>query len=93
MAAGKAAGTAAAAGSGAFRSIAVWLVSANDSVVIFALKLAEIYQQMQVKEEAIACLKHDNPKVRGQAIQTLVRIGDDATPAVLQDRYLWGNRT
>ncbi|MGN7723010.1 HEAT repeat domain-containing protein [Chitinophaga sp. 22620] len=74
---------------GHFEALPSWLVSANDSVVIFALKLAEIYQQMQVKEEAIACLKHDNPKVRGQAIQALVRIGDDATPAVLQDRYLW----
>lgn len=74
---------------GHFEALPAWLASANDSVVIFALKLAEIYQQMQVKDEAIACLKHDNPKVRGQAIQTLVRIGDDATPAVLEGRYLW----
>ncbi len=64
-----------------------WLRSENESVVIFALKLAEIYQQLQVTAEVTDCLQHPVERVRGQAILALKRIGDEATPTDLVNRY------
>jgi hypothetical protein len=53
-----------------------WLSSSNYTVVIFALKLTEVYQQFQVKDKVEECLFHANEKVRTQAISTIVKIGD-----------------
>ncbi len=68
---------------GHFEDLPNWLQSPVDSVVEFSLKLAEIYQQMQVKAEATACLEHASPKVREQAVKTLTRIGDEESAAIL----------
>ncbi|RPE05377.1 HEAT repeat domain-containing protein [Chitinophaga lutea] len=72
---------------GHFEELPKWLQSPVDSVVEFSLKLAEIYQQMQVKAEATACLEHPSPKVREQAIKTLTRIGDEESAATLAQMY------
>ncbi|WP_343702371.1 HEAT repeat domain-containing protein [Chitinophaga sp.] len=72
---------------GHFEQLPQWLRSPVDSVVEFALKLAEIYQQMQVKEEATACLQHPSLKVQVQAVKTLTRIGDEASAAILVALY------
>lgn len=64
-----------------------WLVSPNNSVVIFALKLTEIYQQYHLKEAVLKCLQHPVEKVRTQAIRTLMRIGDEATAQILTAQY------
>ena len=64
-----------------------WLLSENHSVVIFALKLAEIYQQYHLKEAVEACLLHPKEKVRTQAIKTLMQIGDEHTAQVLEEKY------
>jgi len=53
-----------------------WLSSNNDSVVLFALKLAEVYQQFIVKEKVEQSLSHANEKIRVQAVNTLANIGD-----------------
>lgn len=63
--------------------IPTWLLSKNDTVVIFALKLADEYQQFTVRDPVIDCLVHPNEKVRTQALKTLVRLADEKTPAVL----------
>jgi hypothetical protein len=51
-----------------------WLVSPNDTVVCFALKLAEHYKQVHVLPEAMACLNHINEAVRCQAVKSVAMI-------------------
>lgn len=53
-----------------FTGIDKWLKSSNDTVVIFALKLAKNYHRFELYDEVINCLKHVNPEVRRQAIYT-----------------------
>lgn len=56
-----------------------WLQSDNESVVQFALKLAEIYQQFQVYDLAAACLQHTSAIVRRQAVSTIVCLPQEDT--------------
>lgn len=51
--------------------ISPWLKSQNDSVVLFALKLAKMYNQFQVIEILLNLLNHTNIKVRVCVIQIL----------------------
>lgn len=51
-----------------FTGIEKWLKSENDTVVIFALKLAKVYHRFELYEDIMACFKHKNPDVRFQAI-------------------------
>jgi hypothetical protein len=60
-----------------------WLQSKNETVVIFALKLADEYQQFSIRKHVIDCLVHKTKAVRGQAIKTLVTLADENTPAIL----------
>jgi hypothetical protein len=64
-------------------SIPGWLHSKNDTVVIFALKLADEYQQFSNTRDVMDCLVHPNEKVRTQAVKTLVRLADQDTPSIL----------
>jgi hypothetical protein len=64
-----------------------WLSSANDTVVVFALKIAETYQQFGVKDKVQECLDHTNEKIRIQAMNTLARIGDSASADKFIARY------
>lgn len=48
-----------------------WLKSSNDTVVIFALKLADIYIQFQAKEDLIELLAHKNEKIRIELLNVL----------------------
>ncbi|MEN9686248.1 MAG: hypothetical protein RLZZ28_2034 [Bacteroidota bacterium] len=60
-----------------------WLASKNDTVVIFALKLADEYQLYHLKSQVIACLVHPIASVRSQGLKTLVRIADESAPSIL----------
>jgi hypothetical protein len=51
-----------------------WLKSANDSVVLFALKLAQIYNQFEVKETLMDLLSHTNKDVRLSTINVLTHL-------------------
>jgi hypothetical protein len=64
-----------------------WLSSSNDSVVAFALKLAETYQQFGVKDKVELCLAHPNEKIRVQGVYTLAKIGDGESADKLIARY------
>lgn len=64
-----------------------WLSSPNDTVVIFALKLSEVYQQFQVKNKVEECLFHTNEKVRIQAVATLAKIGDENSAGKMIQQY------
>lgn len=48
-----------------------WLKSSNDSVVVFALKLAKIYNQFDAKDELINMLGHKNKDIRIEVIDVL----------------------
>lgn len=48
-----------------------WLNSPNDSVVIFALKLAEIYNQIESESSILLLLNHNSKKIRVEAIRVL----------------------
>ncbi len=65
----------------------MWLRSRNIYVVHFALKLAEIYKQLQVADDVPECLKYHNDKVRQRAIETLGAIAGPETVALLKRQY------
>ena len=64
-----------------------WLGSKNDFVVLFALKLAEVYQQYHVYDRVVDCMSHANEKIRIQAVKTLTKIAMDSTAELLADVY------
>ena len=51
--------------------ITPWLLSTNDTVVLFALKLAQIYNQFEVKNTLMTLLSHSNKEVRINVIEVL----------------------
>lgn len=67
--------------------LSVWLLSTNDSVKRFALKLADIYQKFEVHEQVSACLSSIDERVRFQAIATLGRIANEQTASILTSHY------
>lgn len=64
-----------------------WLRSDNEYVVHFALKLADIYREMDVHDIVVECLQSHNAKLRFQAIKTLGRIARAETGAILTGGY------
>lgn len=64
-----------------------WLQSKNDTVISFALKLAQHYKQVQVHNEAAVCLQHKNEAVRVQAVKTLAQIANNTTANLLTEAY------
>ncbi|MCW3110594.1 MAG: repeat protein [Segetibacter sp.] len=64
-----------------------WLILKNDTVVVFALKLAQHYKQAQVQNEAAQCLHRKNDAIRLQAVKTLAVIGDSSTANLLTLAY------
>jgi hypothetical protein len=48
-----------------------WLKSSNDSVVLFTLKLAKIYNQFETKKELLQLLNHQNTKIKVDTINVL----------------------
>lgn len=64
-----------------------WLSSDNDTVVVFALRLAETYQQFGVKDKVEDCLLHESIAVRTQAVHALAKIGDAESAGKLIAQY------
>lgn len=64
-----------------------WLLSKNDTVVVFALRLAAEYQQFAVKDKVIDCLVHPSKIVRTQAIKTLIILSDEKTATMLMGYF------
>lgn len=64
-----------------------WLASPNIQVQIFALKIADIYNQFQVHDQVAELLSSESEQLRGQAIKTLGRIGNEETTGILKDQY------
>lgn len=51
-----------------------WLNSKNNTVVMFALKLAQIYNQFEVKDTLIELLSHREKQIRIQVIKVLTHL-------------------
>ncbi|WNH08437.1 hypothetical protein [Thalassobellus suaedae] len=51
-----------------------WLKSTNDSVVLFSLKLAQVYNQFEVQETLMELLSHNSKNIRVSAIETLTHL-------------------
>ncbi len=51
-----------------------WLKSSNNTVVLFALKLAQIYNQFEVKDTLIELLSHNEKTIRLQVIEVLTHL-------------------
>jgi hypothetical protein len=64
-----------------------WLSSKNSTVIIFALKLVEVYQQFGIRRKVEECLLHQKEPVRRQAINTLMKIGDETSAEILIRAY------
>ena len=64
-----------------------WLLSKNETVVVFALRLAAEYQQFAVKDKIVDCLVHPSKIVRTQAIKTLIVLSDEHTASMLMGYF------
>ncbi len=64
-----------------------WLKSINDSVVAFALKLAKIYNQFEVKDALIDLLAHHQKKIRVEAIHVLSHLQVFEVKDVLKNNF------
>lgn len=51
-----------------------WLKSTNDTVVLFALKLAQIYNQFEVKDILVELLSHKDKNIRVRVIEVLTSL-------------------
>jgi hypothetical protein len=69
-------------------SIDAWLKSTNNSVVVFALKLARNYHRFELHDNIVLCLDHEDPEVRLHAIHCLCEIYTDETSDQLISRFL-----
>lgn len=70
-----------------FSGIEKWLLSENDSVVIFALKLVKNFHRFELYEHVEACLNHSSVNVRFQAIMALEKIYTEDTSRMLLEMY------
>lgn len=64
-----------------------WLKSTNDSVVAFALKLAKIYNQFEVKDALIGLLTHHQKKIRVDTIHVLSHLQVIEAKAILKNNF------
>lgn len=65
-----------------------WLTSKNETVVLFALKLALTYQQLQFCDSIVThCLNHTNEMVRKQAVKTLTCMANEDTIGLFMKQY------
>lgn len=69
------------------QDITPWLKSPNNSVVTFALKLAKIYNQFDVKDSLIELLENENEEIRIEAIQTLGHLNIVEIKKVLKNSF------
>jgi hypothetical protein len=67
--------------------IETWLKSANSYVIMFALKLVAVYQQLHMHDQVAQCLDHPLEKIRTQAINTLARVANNTTVVILINQY------
>jgi hypothetical protein len=70
-----------------FSGIEKWLLSKNDSVVIFALKLVKNFHRFELYKQVEACLDHISINVRNKAIMAIEKVYTEDTSQMLLNRY------
>ncbi|SFD76267.1 hypothetical protein SAMN05518672_103116 [Chitinophaga sp. CF118] len=70
-----------------FVNIESWLQSANYSVIIFAMRIASNNHLFNIHDNIMACMDHEEPRVRLRAIQTLNEIYTEHTTDGLKKRF------
>ncbi|SNR72656.1 HEAT repeat domain-containing protein [Lutibacter flavus] len=68
--------------------ISPWLKSENKSVVMFALKLAKIYNQFQVINILLELLAHENKDIRVEAIKVLSYFQANEAKQILKNNFI-----
>lgn len=69
-----------------------WLLSKNESVVEFALRLVEVYKCFDLHDAVVHCLQHPAVAVRLQALLALKEIAGESTSAVLMQHFAAGTK-
>ena len=64
-----------------------WLQSENESVVEFALRLAENYKCYEVHNHVALCLQHSSMAIRRQALRTLKEICLESTAKIVEEHF------
>ncbi|WP_418602302.1 HEAT repeat domain-containing protein [Hwangdonia sp.] len=64
-----------------------WLKSSNHTVVLFALKLAKVYNQFEVKDVLIDLLSHENQDIRICTIEVLTSLYGIEAKEVLKTNF------
>jgi hypothetical protein len=70
-----------------FSGIENWFSSANYSVTVFAMRIARNYHLFHLHDHILACLYHENPIVRIEAIHTLREVYTEDTADVLKSIF------
>lgn len=70
-----------------FNGIEKWLSSANESVVVFALKLVKNFHRLELYKELASCLVHASINVRNEAIKAIEKVNDESSAEMLLNRY------
>ncbi|WP_143097805.1 HEAT repeat domain-containing protein [Chitinophaga sp. CF118] len=65
----------------------LWLHSHNKDVIMFALKLVEVYYEAEAYEAVLTCLRHPDEGVRRQAVNSIARMAKVSIIAVLIAQY------
>lgn len=65
----------------------VWLKSTNNSVVLFALKLAKMYNQYNTKERLLELLNHKNEQVKIQTIKVISHLQIFEAKEILKNTF------
>lgn len=69
------------------QDITSWLSSKNESVVLFALKLAKQYNQIEAKNNLLELLKHSNQKVRIETLKVISYLGVFESKEIIKDSF------
>lgn len=64
-----------------------WLLSKNDSVVLFALKLIVYFTRMDLTKEVIKTLKHPSVKIRTAAVNTIGELDAASAISLLKKQF------
>ena len=64
-----------------------WLKSSNDSLIIFTLKLAKVYNQFEAKEELIELLNHKSEEVKVNVISALSHLNIVEAKNILKNNF------
>lgn len=64
-----------------------WLKSTNDSVAVFAIKLAKIYNQFEARDTLLELLAHPQKKIRVEAIHVLSHLQVVEAKEVLKNNF------